>query len=127
MKIWWHTLRGFFLGWVFLLGPGSGWLSGQDLALVGGTLIDGTGNAPRPDVTVVIEAGRVSRIVPAETELPGSLTTIDTRGKYLIPGLIDTHTHFRDWHADLFLPHGVTTILDLGNPVDWISARMTVM
>ena len=122
MRIRWLVWSGWFFCLVFLLGLGGGWLSAQDLALVGGTLIDGTGNDPRPNVTVVIEAGKFSRIVPAETELPAGLTRIDARGKYLIPGLIDNHTHFRDWQVDFFLAHGVTTVLDLGNPVDWIQA-----
>ena len=67
MRIRWLVWSEWFICLVFLLGLGSGGLSGQDLALVGGTLIDGTGNDPRPDVTVVIEAGKVSRVVPADT------------------------------------------------------------
>ncbi len=122
MRIRWLVWSEWFVCLVFLLGLGSGGLSGQDLALVGGTLIDGTGNDPRPDIIVVIEAGKVSRVVPADTELPAGLTKIDARGKYLIPGLIDNHTHFRDWQVDFFLAYGVTTVLDLGNPVDWIQA-----
>ena len=62
-------------------------------ALSNVTLIDGTGALPRPNVTILIENGRITEIRPAAaTVLPGA-TVIDMRGRFVIPGLIDAHVH----------------------------------
>ncbi len=115
--------EGLFTGLVLiLLGWGNWQLGAQDLAIVGGTLIDGTGGPPQSNVMVLIQEGRVSGIVSADTPVPAGLPTIDADGKYLIPGLIDTHTHYRDWQPEFFINHGITTVLDLGNPPEWMQA-----
>lgn len=101
------------------------------LAIVGATLIDGLGAAAQPNTTVVIEAGRFSRVGPAAaTPAPDGIATIDGRGKYLIPGLIDMHVHAQTperEHLPLFLAAGVTTVLDLGGQfVDLLAYRHAV-
>jgi len=58
------------------------------------TVIDGTGGAPQPDQTVVIETGRIRSVGPAgSTTRPSGAEVIDGRGRWLIPGLIDMHAH----------------------------------
>src|SRR5436309_9596943 len=88
------------------------------LAVVGATLIDGTGRPPLTPVTVIIEADRVAGVGPAATTpVPAGSTVIDGRGKFLTPGLVDMHVHVHTpgkWHPELFLAAGVTTVLDLG-------------
>ena len=42
-----------------------------------------------------VNDGRVIAILPPDTRLPAD-TVVDGTGKYLIPGLIDLHVHFRD-------------------------------
>ncbi len=92
--------------------------AGQSLAISGATLIDGLGGAPLPGAIVVIEEGRFSRVGPAAaTPVPDGAETIDGRGKFLIPGLVDMHVHTQPperEHLPLFLAAGVTTVLDLG-------------
>ena len=58
------------------------------------TVIEGTGSRPRPDMTVVLSDGVIRYIGPSAAKPPlfGS-TTINGRGKFLLPGLIDTHAH----------------------------------
>jgi len=107
------------------------------------TLIDGTGRAPRQDMSVVIDGGRFTVVGPSilARGLPGR--RIDGRGKFLIPGLMDIHIHLAgfsragqswvpstkpaasgNWVVDRkageqalasFLYAGVTTVLDVGN------------
>ncbi len=64
------------------------------VALVGVTLIDGTGAAARADQTVVVEGERISAIFPRGSRpLPPGAEVLELAGRYLIPGLIDTHVH----------------------------------
>lgn len=66
----------------------------QTLALVGGTVIDGTGRDPIPNGVVLIRGERIVAVGPvAEVAIPTGATRIDARGKYLIPGLMDANLH----------------------------------
>jgi len=40
----------------------------------------------------------------------------------LLPGLIDLHVHYDGWMPELFLAHGVTSIVDLASH-DWVFAQ----
>src|SRR5512143_3015131 len=69
-------------------------LVAQDIAITGATVIDGTGKAPITDGVVVITNGRISAVGKAATvQVPTSTRTIDARGKYVIPGLMDANLH----------------------------------
>ncbi len=93
------------------------------VVLVGGTLIDGTGKTSIPDSVVVIRGSKITRVGRRATiRYPASAKVVDLTGKFLLPGLIDMHVHYHDWMGELFLAHGVTTVKDLGNVVEWISA-----
>jgi imidazolonepropionase-like amidohydrolase len=89
----------------------------------GGTLIDGTGAAPVSDSVVVLENGKVTAAGSrAAVRAPAGARVIDAKGKYVIPGLVDGHVHYRTWNGELYLNNGVTTVIDLSNPTDWIIA-----
>lgn len=63
-----------------------------DLAITGGTIVDGTGAPGRPG-TVVVEGERL-RILPDGAERPAHAgRTIDAAGKVVAPGFIDLHSH----------------------------------
>ncbi|HEY7739073.1 MAG TPA: amidohydrolase family protein [Steroidobacteraceae bacterium] len=52
-------------------------------------------DAVSPATTVILRGGRIEAVLPnAAIELPQGATVIDGRGKYLIPGLVDSHVHF---------------------------------
>jgi imidazolonepropionase-like amidohydrolase len=90
--------------------------------LLGGTLIDGNGNVPLRDACVVIRDDRIIEVgTRTEIELPEGAQIIDVTGKFILPGLIDIHVHYNDWMGELFLAHGVTTVKDMGNDIEWIS------
>lgn len=55
-------------------------------------LIDGTGAAPVPDATVIVE-GRSICCAGAGISVPEDAFVIDLKGKPLIPGLSDAHAH----------------------------------
>lgn len=65
------------------------------LVITGATLIDVSGGTPVPDSVVVIRGDRIVAAGPrAQVKTPRGAKTIDARGKWIIPGLIDAHVHF---------------------------------
>jgi imidazolonepropionase-like amidohydrolase len=73
-------------------------LSPDAIAIVGVTVVhaerDGAA-ALAPDSTVVIRGARIEAVGPAATTaVPANAQVIDAHGKWLIPGLIDSHVHF---------------------------------
>jgi imidazolonepropionase-like amidohydrolase len=64
------------------------------IALVGGRLIDGTGAAPVPKATVIIDGDKIRQAGPADqVQVPVGADRLDVTGKTLMPGLIDAHVH----------------------------------
>ena len=94
------------------------------LAIVGGTLIDGTGAAPVPDSAVVIHNGRIVAVGPrSKVKIPKHANKVDATGKFILPGLWDMHAHFEqvEW-GPIYLAAGVTTVRDCGNEFEFITA-----
>jgi N-acyl-D-aspartate/D-glutamate deacylase len=90
-----------------------------DTIISGGTVVDGTGAAPRRADVGIVDG----RIVAIEPDLPmdGGETgeVIDATGRLVTPGFVDVHTHYdgqATWDEVLepSTPHGVTTLL-MGN------------
>ena len=64
-------------------------------AFIGATLVDGTGAAPVRNAAVLMRDGRVACAGPrAACPVPPDADTVRAAGKWIIPGLIDTHVHF---------------------------------
>jgi imidazolonepropionase-like amidohydrolase len=87
------------------------------VALLGATLIDGTGGPPLTDAAVVIRRGKIESVgTRAGFELPQQTSEVDLGGHWIIPGLIDAHTHLAPaatWAPSRFLAWGVTTVRDV--------------
>lgn len=65
------------------------------VALLGATLIDGTGAAPVRDAVVIVRNGRIDCAGSRQQcEVPQNITVVDAKGKWITPGLIDAHVHF---------------------------------
>ena len=66
----------------------------QDAAYVGATVYDGTAAAGRPDMVIVTRAGRIAAILPGlNYRAPKGTEVVNVRGKFVIPGLINSHVH----------------------------------
>ncbi|MCE7008911.1 amidohydrolase [Kibdelosporangium philippinense] len=62
--------------------------------LTGGTLIDGTGAPATKDTTIVLLGDQIAWTgPPAQLPHADGARVLDIRGKYVIPGLWDMHTH----------------------------------
>src|ERR1700674_981548 len=88
----------------------------HDLVIRGGTVVDGTGGAPR-SADVAVDGGRITAVRSLAGE--EARRTIDADGLLVMPGVVDMHTHYDGqvtW--DPFLTpsawHGVTTVV-MGN------------
>ena len=96
--------------------------SQDGVALVGATLIDGTGGPPLADAAVLVRRGKVESIGPRSGfELPRGINQVDVSGRWIIPGLIDAHAHLAQaagWAPARYLAWGVTTVRDMHGPLN---------
>ena len=106
------------------------------LAITNGTVLDGRGNDPLTESTILIEGERIIAVGSrSQVNIPRDATVIDAAGGSILPGLIDTHVHFLLEYPDVLrglltppslrllqaiprmratLESGVTTIRDAG-------------
>jgi imidazolonepropionase-like amidohydrolase len=91
------------------------------IALVGATLIDGSGGPALPDAAVVVRRGRIESVgTRAGFTLPARTVEVDVAGRWIIPGLIDAHAHVEPWALPRYLAWGVTTVRDMHGSLDRI-------
>ncbi len=90
--------------------PGS---QGEPLALVHANLVNVRDGRIASGVTVVLRNGRIESV--GTSAAPAGVKTLDLKGKYLLPGLIDAHTHAADFPSfRRALESGVTTMRSAG-------------
>lgn len=95
------------------------------VALLGATLIDGSGGPPLQASAVVVRRGRIESVGPrASFHLPERTVEVDLTGRWIMPGLVDAHVHLVDpqagvarWSMTRYLAWGVTTVRDLHGPL----------
>jgi imidazolonepropionase-like amidohydrolase len=96
------------------------------VAIVGATIIDGTGTAPISDGVVIVKGNRIEQVGPrAAVKVLAGAAVVDGTRLTLLPGLIDAHFHLdrRNDRPGVFLRHGVTSVRD---PGAWIEAYEAV-
>jgi imidazolonepropionase-like amidohydrolase len=92
------------------------------------TVIDATGRAAHPGMTVVVEQDRIAAIGRSgKLKAPAGSQVVDGKGRYLIPGLWDMHGHYfasspkgvaRTWTYPLQLANGVVGVREMWGPED---------
>lgn len=113
-------------------------------------LIDGRNLQPQTDVTLVVNEGRVQKVVPGFLSPEEGDRVLDLRRYTVLPGLMDMHTHLMSQHskesynekffmdesdyalrstvyARVTLMAGFTTVRDLGdNGINSVSLRKAI-
>lgn len=82
--------KGFFLILTILLFAAAG-VSAQDLAVKGGTILTITKGTIENGI-VLIQDGKIMA-VGKDVQIPVGIKVIDAAGKYVMPGIIDSHSH----------------------------------
>ncbi len=130
------ALKFVFVVFVYIWGAQA---QAQNLLIENVTLIDGTGAAPVEGTSVLIEGDRFSRIVQGSLTAPPGTVRVDGTGKFLIPGIIDSHIHVPGGRTgpgnrtlviqpevgipvlEGLLYSGVTAVYDSGNNAPYIT------
>jgi hypothetical protein len=89
----------------------------------GATIIDGVSDAPLRDRALLIEGNTIRDVLPAGAAAPAGAQVLDLSGKFIIPGLFDSHVHWEEYMGELFVNHGVTSIVALENAPKALRAR----
>src|SRR2546426_2047277 len=64
-------------------------------ALVGATLVDGTGAPPVPDSVVIVRGGTIDCAgTRTQCPPPKGIDVLDLKGLWITPGIVDAHVHF---------------------------------
>src|SRR5262245_12597634 len=138
----WLALGG---AWLFATAalPGAPSPAPERVALVGATVLDGTGAAPVPDATILIEGDSIVAVGPrARIRVPTDAKVIDVAGRWILPGFIALHMHLtfpsdqsKDalqtnseatvramMFMDQFLRKGITSVRDVASPIEPMQA-----
>ncbi len=123
-----HTplgIWGFFLSMMLLSGamgcgstasrPNPGLAQNVTLAIINGTLIDGTGADPIAGAVVLISGDKILAVgQTGKVNIPQEARTIDARGGSILPGFINAHVHqgFNKENLKAWAQGGVTTVRD---------------
>lgn len=82
---------------------------------------------PQPDSTILMCGDRIVRTGPSGlVHVSDGATIVDPRGKFVIPGLADIHTHglaYEQIDPALSVANGVTTVSGGGLPVPQVNVR----
>lgn len=88
-------------------------------AFVDVSLVPMTSERVVPHQTVLVDGGRIVAVGPVDAvSVPPGARRLDGRGRWLMPGLADMHTHLAAEHQlTLFVAYGVTTVRNMwGSP-----------
>ncbi len=80
-------------------------------ALTNANLFDGVNDTITENVMVLVRDGLIEKIEANGSDVPRDYTVIDVEGNFLMPGMIDVHTHMNTIEqAKRALDSGVTTV-----------------
>jgi imidazolonepropionase-like amidohydrolase len=85
----------------------------RGFAITNANVVNVVDGSIQRNVAVIVRGGRIESVGASAS--PAQLTTIDARGRYVVPGLIDAHVHIANLRAlRTALESGVTTARSAG-------------
>ncbi len=119
----WRAVAIFLLALCFGLTTGRS----EPIAFTHATIIDPATSAVIRDGTLLIEGDHIAAVgSPNEIEIPKEARTIDCRGKFILPGYIDTHVHFFQSGGLFTRPDAVdlTNIRSYKDEIAWLKSNL---
>src|SRR5881392_1742652 len=99
----------------------------EKIALINGTLMNPGTSQIVQNATIIIDGGRIAAAGEAKTiSVPKDARVIDCKGKFILPGYIDTHVHFFQ-SGDLFTrPDGadLNSVRPYKDEVAWVKSHV---
>jgi imidazolonepropionase-like amidohydrolase len=102
----------------------------EKIALVGGTLINPATSQIVQDATIIIDGNKIAAAGDTKAISPAAAgkdaRVIDCKGKFILPGYIDTHIHFFQ-SADLFTRPDIVDLNGLRpykDEVEWVKSHL---
>ncbi len=85
------------------------------LYVINANVLDGLTPEVMRGVTIVISDGKIDRIEASAPDIPQGVEVVDVQGRYVVPGLIDSHSHVNNLAGvRRALESGVTTVRTAG-------------
>ncbi len=91
-------------------------------ALIGGRLFDSNDGVMQENKALLIQGKHILALCSPD-DLSRDTPRVDITGHCILPGLIDVHVHTEDWHAPLYLAHGITAVRDVGCDLEDVLER----
>lgn len=102
---------------VFISGPDAIAGDNHSYALTNAHIFNGIDQQIISGKTVLVRDGMIERMIGPAADIPAGYSIIDCEENYLVPGLIDAHTHLESLEqARRALESGVTTVRTAGVP-----------
>jgi len=118
------TLSRTVFAFLFTVGCANPHKSPAPIAITHVNVINATGSAVQPDMTVVIQGEKIAQLAESSRiALDRDAVVVNGSGKFLIPGLVDSHVHLtgsgepngsREFIVPLLVANGITTVRDMG-------------
>lgn len=90
------------------------------------TVVDTARGTSKADMSVLVTGGRIAA-VGRSIKVPDGARVLDSRGKFLIPGLWDMHSHLgRKEYLPLFIANGVTGVRFMNSDPEYLQWRKDI-
>lgn len=100
----------------------------QGVVIQNASIVNTRDGSILPATSIVLDGGKITRITPSHANVGGTAIAVDGSGKFLIPGLLDMHTHYFDNPTDqpqtaaLLVANGITGIREMRGSSDLVQA-----
>lgn len=101
----------------------------QGTVIRNATVVDTRDGSLKAGMSVVVDGGRIVKVTDRPVVASGTATTVDATGKYVVPGLLDMHTHLFDADATqqalaakMMLANGITGVREMRGSAELVQA-----